>query len=75
MQQSPTMPTIVETRPSQGDSDTSVAANLWSPPDGYQSSISTLRNADAARDAKEKTNEPLSEGNWEFWRIHIENFS
>ena len=44
--QSPSMPIVVVAQPDE-ESDTSVAASDWSPPDGYQSLTSTQRNADA----------------------------
>ena len=54
------------------DGDTaSAAASTWSPPDGYQSSTSTQRAADAAKDAQDDVD--LSDADWdEFWRIQTE---
>ena len=71
MQQT-SMPTAVETQPDQ-ESNTSVAASYWSPPNSYQFSTSTQRNADAARDALDD-NDQLSEADWdEHWRIHTQD--
>ena len=54
-QSSQTLAPIFEAQSAQDDADsTSAAPSMWSPPEGYQSSTSTQRNADAARDAQEK---------------------
>ena len=67
------MPTVIETQPDQ-ESDANAAASYWSPLDGYKSSTSTQRNADAARDAQQEANDLLSEGEWlENWHILTEN--
>ena len=61
--------TVMESQPSQDDAESSsAAADVWLAPDGYQSSISTRRNADAARDAHHE-NDDLSDVDWlEHWR-------
>ena len=48
----------------------------WSGPDSYQSSTSTQRAADAARDSqREEEQDLLHEGEWEeFWRTQTEDF-
>ena len=55
------------------DGDTnSAAASMWSLPDGYQSSTSTQRAGDAARDALDDS-DLLSDAHWdECWRIQTE---
>ena len=59
----------LQLQPSQDDAASgSPAADVWSPPDGYQSSTSTQRDADAARDAQYKDDD-LSDVGWlEYWR-------
>ena len=76
-QQPSTMPIVVEGQHSHDESDSSVAPSFWSPPDGYHSSTSTQRNADAARDAQQDHDSTLlDEADWDdYWGIHTENFS
>ena len=62
--------TIVE---EDGGDATSQPASMWSPPDGYQSSTSTQRAADAARDAQDFTS-LFDDADWdEQWRIYTED--
>ena len=52
---------------------TSVAASMWSPPESYQSSTSTQRQADLARDAQDEADDLVSESEWEeHWRTQAE---
>ena len=63
--------TVVE---EDGDATSAAAASTWSPPDGYQSSTSTQRNADAARDAQDDAS--LESADWdEFWKFQTDNIS
>ena len=68
-QQFQPLSTVMEHQPSQDDAaSSSPAADVSSPSDGYQSSTSLQRAADAARDAQYK-DEELSDVDWlEYWR-------
>ena len=66
------MPTVSETT---DDSDFMPLPSQWSPPDGYQSSTSTQRSADATMNAElDEGEHELDDNDWdEYWRIMTED--
>ena len=68
-QQQQHMPTVLESQHVTNESDSMFSPSLWSAPEGYQSSTSTQRNADAARDAQLENERDMDEDDFvEYWR-------
>ena len=63
-----TLPPVSETSADQNDSQP--GQEPWNPPDGYQSSISTQRQADAASDDQLEHEKDLDEATYdEYWDL------